>query len=362
MAEPRGARRDTVLVVDDTPESLGFLTDTLDGAGYTVLIATDGESALRLVEQITPDLVLLDALMPGIDGFETCRRLKQQPPLAHMPVIFMTGLAETEHVVEGLAAGGVDYVTKPIVVEELLARMRVHLANARIALGPNAALDASGRFLLATDHAGHIKWCTPKARALLHELWPGDTTQIPELPEPVLRQMLALRHALGGRAQCQLDIGDVQLECAMLSPIGPDELLFRLSERRAEDEGAVLQQLGRHQSRIRSAAVAVARQVQSRDRRDPGHQPQDREQAPGADLREAGAWRTAPRPRRARRACSRNRASSGGRCREPVLAAQHALVEDEVDHRVEAVAGLQVGEHEGPLAAHLLRVAIHHLE
>jgi DNA-binding response OmpR family regulator/DNA-binding CsgD family transcriptional regulator len=244
-AEFRAARRDTVLVVDDTPEALGLLTDTLDGAGYTVLIATDGESALRLVEQITPDLVLMDAMMPGIDGFETCRRLKQQPALAHMPVIFMTGLAETEHVVQGLAAGGVDYVTKPIVVEVLLARMRVHLANARIAVGPNAALDASGRFLLATDHAGHIKWCTPKARALLHELWPGDTAQVPELPEAVLRQMLALRHAPGGRAQCMLDIGDdVQLECAMLSPIGPDELLFRLSERRAGEEGAVLQQLG----------------------------------------------------------------------------------------------------------------------
>jgi DNA-binding response OmpR family regulator/DNA-binding CsgD family transcriptional regulator len=243
--ELRGGRRDTVLVVDDTPESLGFLTDTLDGAGYTVLIATDGESALRLVDQITPDMVLLDARMPGIDGFETCRRLKQKPPLAHMPVIFMTGLAETEHVVEGLAAGGVDYVTKPIVVEELLARMRVHLNNARVALGPNAALDAAGRFLLATDVLGRIKWCTPKARALLQELWPGDGTQDPQLPEAVLRQMLALRHTAGaGRAQCMLDVGGVQLECVMLSPIGPDELLFRLSEKRAEEEGEVLQQLG----------------------------------------------------------------------------------------------------------------------
>jgi DNA-binding CsgD family transcriptional regulator len=120
----------------------------------------------------------------------------------------------------------------------------VHLTNARIALGPHAALDASGRFLLATDHIGRIKWCTPKARALLSELWPGDATQIPELPEAVLRQMLALRHAPGGRAQCLLDIDGVQLECAMLSPIGPDELLFRLSERRAEEEGALLQQLG----------------------------------------------------------------------------------------------------------------------
>jgi DNA-binding response OmpR family regulator len=94
----------------------------------------------------------------------------------------MTGLAETEHVLNGLAVGGVDYVTKPIVLEELLARMRVHLNNARGAWGPNAALDAAGRFLLATDLAGRIKWCTPKARALLHELWPGDPSADPSFP------------------------------------------------------------------------------------------------------------------------------------------------------------------------------------
>ncbi len=86
-------RRDTVLVVDDTPETLGFLTDTLDHAGFTVLIATDGESALELVDQITPDLVLMDAVMPGMNGFETCRRLKREKLLANLPVIFMTGLS-----------------------------------------------------------------------------------------------------------------------------------------------------------------------------------------------------------------------------------------------------------------------------
>jgi DNA-binding response OmpR family regulator len=85
-------RRDTILVVDDTPETLGFLTDTLDDAGFTVLIATYGESALTLVDQITPDLVLMDALMPGMDGFETCRRLKNEKLLSHVPVVFMTGL------------------------------------------------------------------------------------------------------------------------------------------------------------------------------------------------------------------------------------------------------------------------------
>ena len=122
-----------------------------------MLIATDGESALRLIEQITPDLVLMDAVMPGLNGFETCRRMKRNKMLGALPVIFMTGLTETENVLEGLAAGGVDYVTKPLVVDELLARIRVHLANARVAAGTRAALDATGRFLLATDR------CRPAA-------------------------------------------------------------------------------------------------------------------------------------------------------------------------------------------------------
>ena len=182
-------RRDTVLVVDDTPDTLGFLTDTLDQAGFTVLIATDGASALDLVDQITPDLVLMDAVMPGLNGFEACRRLKREKLLAHLPVIFMTGLSETEHVVEGLAAGGVDYVTKPIVVDELLARIRVHLANARIACGTHAALDASGRFLIATDRNGCLLWCTPKAKALLAETIPTSEERV-GLPASVVAQLL----------------------------------------------------------------------------------------------------------------------------------------------------------------------------
>jgi DNA-binding response OmpR family regulator/DNA-binding CsgD family transcriptional regulator len=242
MNELHADRRDTVLVVDDTPESLGFLTDMLDGAGFTVLIATDGESALRLVEQITPDLVLLDAIMPGIDGFETCRRLKQSGSASQLPVIFMTGLSETENVVQGLAAGGVDYVTKPIVMQELLARIRVHLSNARLAQGPNAALDAAGRFLLATDLRGRLKWCTPKARELLSEMGNTPPGQDLQLPESLALQLLALRRDGGGqRSRCIFESGTRKLECSMLSPIGPDELLFRLSEEAAGNEQQTLQ-------------------------------------------------------------------------------------------------------------------------
>ena len=231
MADPAFTGRDTVLVVDDAPDSLGFLTEMLDDAGYTVLIATDGESALHLVSQITPDLVLLDAIMPGVNGFDTCRQLKQNPALLHLPVVFMTGLSETEHVVSGFAAGGVDYVTKPIVGKELLARIRVHLTNARNARGQRAALDAAGRYLFAVDPNGQIKWCTPKAREMLAAVCPPLQDQELALPAHVISNLLAVRRSGATReASCMLSGGSRRVECTMLSPIGADELLFRLSE------------------------------------------------------------------------------------------------------------------------------------
>lgn len=159
--------RDIVLVVDDSPETLRMLTDALDGAGMTVMVALDGTSALRISEQITPDVILLDAVMPGIDGFETCRRLKSEARLSSVPVIFMTGLSETEHIIRGLSAGGVDYVTKPVVIAEILARIKVHTANARMTQSARAALDASGRFLFVVNHLGQMIWATPQAQNLL---------------------------------------------------------------------------------------------------------------------------------------------------------------------------------------------------
>jgi DNA-binding response OmpR family regulator len=163
----RNKERDIVLVVDDSPNTLSVLTDAIEEAGMTVLVAREGDHALSIVEKVTPDVILMDAVMPGTDGFETCRRLKQNRALAHVPVIFMTGLSDTEHIVEGLEAGGVDYVTKPIVPGELLARIRVHLTNARMAQSARTALDAFGRFLFAVDGAGKVLWCTPQAVKLL---------------------------------------------------------------------------------------------------------------------------------------------------------------------------------------------------
>jgi DNA-binding response OmpR family regulator len=137
---PKKESRDIVLVVDDSPETLRMLTDAIEQAGLTVLVARESEAALSIIERVLPDVILMDALMPGTDGFETCRRLKQNKALAHVPVIFMTGLSDTEHIIEGLEAGGVDYVTKPLVPGELLARIRVHRANARISHSARTAL------------------------------------------------------------------------------------------------------------------------------------------------------------------------------------------------------------------------------
>jgi DNA-binding response OmpR family regulator len=158
-----------VLVVDDHPDTLQFLIDALEDAGITVLVAIDGKSALQQVSHLLPDLILLDAVMPGLDGFETCRALKSGLA-ADVPVIFMTGLDDTGHIVRGLEAGGIDYLTKPIAPDELLARMRVHLGNARKAQDVRNALDMSGRTMLAADARGNIRWATPQAQRILASL------------------------------------------------------------------------------------------------------------------------------------------------------------------------------------------------
>uniref|UniRef100_B8HVZ9 histidine kinase n=1 Tax=Cyanothece sp. (strain PCC 7425 / ATCC 29141) TaxID=395961 RepID=B8HVZ9_CYAP4 len=117
----------TILVVDDTPTNLEVLFDFLSNAGFKVLFAEDGESALQKANYITPDLILLDILMPGMDGFETCQRLKQNGSTRSIPVIFLTALTDTVDKVKGFALGAVDFITKPLQYEEVLARVETHL-------------------------------------------------------------------------------------------------------------------------------------------------------------------------------------------------------------------------------------------
>jgi len=117
----------SILIVDDTPTNLQILGIVFDKQGFEIFVATDGVSALEQVQNIRPDLILLDVMMPGLDGFETCQRLKANPDTADIPVIFMTALTETTDKVKGFQAGAVDYVTKPIQIEEVLARVKTHL-------------------------------------------------------------------------------------------------------------------------------------------------------------------------------------------------------------------------------------------
>jgi DNA-binding NarL/FixJ family response regulator len=224
-------KRDVALVVDDSPETLRLLTDALDGAGMTVMVALDGAAAMRIVDQITPDIVLLDAVMPGLDGFETCRRLKRDAGLDHVPIIFMTGLAETEHIVRGLEAGGVDYVTKPIAVEEMLARIRVHLANARLTQSARAALDVSGRYLLAVNSTGKIMWATPQAQKLLSDTLSPDSDDDVVLPDPIPQWLDQARKGKpGSKAAIMAALpGDEQLRLQYMGKLGANEFLLRLA-------------------------------------------------------------------------------------------------------------------------------------
>ncbi|MGI0488601.1 sensor histidine kinase [Pantanalinema rosaneae CENA516] len=116
-----------ILLVDDNPNNLKVLSEAIQGHGWKALMATDGESAIEQAEYITPDLILLDVMMPGFDGFETCRRLKANPITQNIPIIFMTALSDTRDKVKGFDIGAVDYITKPFQQEEVVARLKLHL-------------------------------------------------------------------------------------------------------------------------------------------------------------------------------------------------------------------------------------------
>jgi DNA-binding NarL/FixJ family response regulator len=227
------APRDIVLVVDDSPATLGVLNDPLDAAGFTVLIAQSGAGALALVDRVTPDIVLMDAIMPAMDGFETCRRMKLSPGLRPVPIIFMTGLTETEHVIRGLEAGGVDYVAKPVAPAEVVARIKVHLANARLTQSAQIALDAAGRFLLAVNREGVVRWITPQAAKLLGGDSQADDGSDNVRLSPEIRAWIAELWTAGAAQRQALLVrmpDGRQVELSSIGPVGPAELLLRVVE------------------------------------------------------------------------------------------------------------------------------------
>jgi DNA-binding response OmpR family regulator/DNA-binding CsgD family transcriptional regulator len=171
---------DVVLIVDDVPDNLAVLHDALDESGYTVLVALDGPTALERAVRARPDVILLDAVMPGMDGFEVARRLRADPRTAAIPIIFMTGLTETEHVVAAFAAGGTDYVAKPIRAREVIARITAHTLAAREQAQARNALDAFGHATLVVRLLdGRLVWQTALARQMLEAHFQSDGRRAP---------------------------------------------------------------------------------------------------------------------------------------------------------------------------------------
>jgi DNA-binding NarL/FixJ family response regulator len=269
MAPMLSKPRNIVVVIDDSPDALRLLTDALEGAGFTVLVTLEGPNALSLVQEVTPDIILLDAVMPGMDGFETCRRLKAKKHLAHVPVIFMTGLTESEHIVRGLEAGGVDYVTKPIVIDELIARMNVHLANARLGQSARNALDAAGRFLLAIDQSGRVLWCTPQANKLLGSAFPSSDSDSFHLPEGIRNWLSANREPRPGAGiqplTTQMPGARQNVQLSYVGQIGPDEFLLRLVESDSAGDEHVLKQRFLLTTREADVLAWIARGKSNRD-------------------------------------------------------------------------------------------------
>lgn len=218
-------KKDVVLVVDDAADSLSFINDILDQAGYTVLVALEGQQAINIANNITPDIILLDAIMPNMDGFETCRQLKASRDLEHIPVIFMTGLSDNESIVKGLECGGVDYIQKPVDSDVLLARMRVHLQNARLTLSARAALDMAGQYLMATDASGKLLWATPQAHYLFAAKGVQEEGLYNELAsaiQPLILQGSDLQQGI------VIEINNIPLKIRYISQTGDNEFLLRL--------------------------------------------------------------------------------------------------------------------------------------
>jgi DNA-binding NarL/FixJ family response regulator len=169
-------QRHAILVVDDALDTLRMLCDALTAEGYAVLAARDAQEALERLEIVIPDGILLDAVMPGMDGFELCRKLKATPHWAHIPVVFMTGLSDTEQILKGFTSGGVDYVVKPLRLPEVLVRLATHVRNAQATRLAREAVDVAGLGTVVLDSRGRVAWRSPQAMRWLDAAFGPDGT------------------------------------------------------------------------------------------------------------------------------------------------------------------------------------------
>ena len=226
----------TVLVVDDSPDSLSMVNLALDEAGIAVFIALNGQQAMNVLEKITPDIILMDAIMPVMDGFECASEIRKRLPL--IPIIFMTGLSEVEHIVKAFDAGGNDYIVKPIHPEELLVRIRQHINSTRMLMEAQKALDSLRQYVFCIDNRGHILWATPEAQTLLDQAQTAaDLIRLEErfsrwLPNGQIGHDLAL----------PLSKQDTMLTVYYFKQTEEDEYLLKIQSPNVEIDPAILEQ------------------------------------------------------------------------------------------------------------------------
>lgn len=233
------ADSDLILIVDDSPETLGMLNAALEKENMTSLVALEGNQALSIASKMMPDIILLDAMMPNMDGFEVCTHLKNDPQLRSIPVIFMTGLSDTQSVIKGFESGGVDYITKPIVHSELIARIRVHLANTRLTTSVQNAMDLAGQYIFAVDKNGSLLWLTPQVNQLLEKYEGHDLWESKALPAQ-LKKWLNCSPSMG--MEFTLSIDNESHKVIYLGKASDNEFLLRLLNNNTESEASIIQE------------------------------------------------------------------------------------------------------------------------
>ena len=257
----------TVLIVDDVPANVSVLLDFLGDAGFQVLVAESGTGALDQLRYARPDIILLDVVMPGIDGFEVCRKLKASTEYQNIPVIFMTALSETVDKVTGFAVGAVDYVSKPVQPEEVIARVRAHLEIRRLQKALEEKnrdlereirlrLEAEDQLQQSLDQAvivatrdHRIQFCTRHAWDLLTRYFsPKIVTSLPETIENWIAGDLSATEPVGqvtDDGSLVIREGNGTLTIRLFSEgRSSNTFMLLLDEKVAIDNPEVLQKLG----------------------------------------------------------------------------------------------------------------------
>ncbi|MDY6978192.1 MAG: DNA-binding response regulator [Pseudomonadota bacterium] len=229
---------ETILVVDDDASTLTLLNEFLTGIGYSTFIAIDGEQALKIIETISPDLVLMDAMMPNMDGFDATKQLKRRIDTTDVPVIFMTGLRETHYLLKGLESGGVDYVSKPLNLEALAARIQVHLTNAQHSKSAKLALDESHQSMIYLSKTGELIWINSLAQSVLNQLGLNEPWEHSHLKKDIV--LWLSDNPLKGEEK-HFHVDDQTLTVKFLGEQYTQEYLFSLSIDQTKAGKAALQ-------------------------------------------------------------------------------------------------------------------------